>query len=180
MRGRGLLAAFLLGVSLCFVPALGHGEDLVDLSPQEWVAWVEATRLFRKQMHDELKASSMDIHLLNARVGYMMRNPNGFLLIALVYDPYGVGGKAWSFPEGVDTKNKIYVAVTDNRGAFSDKSEVVLLDQFKKELDLIYVGLFTIAADMDTDIVAKFFSQENVPLGYFYQGEYYLWGEKEK
>ena len=157
------------------MPALGHGEDLVDLSPQEWVAWVETTRLFRKQMHDELKASSMDIHLLNARVGYMMRNPNGFLLIALLYDPYGVGGKAWGFPEGVDTKNKIYVAVTDNRGAFSDKSKVVLLDQFKKELDLIYVGLFTIAADMDTDIVAKFFSQENVPLGYFYQGEYHLW-----
>jgi len=26
MKGRGLLAAFLLGVGLCFVPALGQGE----------------------------------------------------------------------------------------------------------------------------------------------------------
>ena len=26
MRGKRLLATFLLGVGLCFVPALGHGE----------------------------------------------------------------------------------------------------------------------------------------------------------
>lgn len=127
-------------------------------------------RLFRKQMHDEFKASSMDIHLLNARVGYMMRNPTGFLLIALVYDPYGKGGKVWGFPEDVDTRGKIYIGVTDNRGAFFNKSEAALLNQFEKELDLIYVGLFSIAPHMDTDIVARFFSQENVPLGYFYQG----------
>jgi len=29
MRVRGLLAAFLLGVGLCFVPVLGQGEERV-------------------------------------------------------------------------------------------------------------------------------------------------------
>ena len=30
MRGKKLLAAFLLGVGLCFIPALGYGEVKED------------------------------------------------------------------------------------------------------------------------------------------------------
>ncbi len=77
----------------------------------------------------------------------------------------------------VDTKDKIYIDVTDNRGAFANKSEAVLLEQFEKELNIIYVGLFSIAPDMDTDIVVKLFDMDNVPLAYFCQGEYHLWGD---
>jgi len=171
MRTKKLLATFLLGVGLCFMPALGYGEEFPS---KEWSA---SMKLMRKQMHDEQKASSMDIYLLGAKVSYMMRNPTGFLLIGLVYDPFGTGGKAWGFPEGVDTKDKIYIGITDNRGASANKSEAVLLEQFKKELNIIYVGLFFYAPDMDADIVAKFFNMENVPLAYFYQGEYHTWGE---
>ena len=38
----------------------------------------------------------------------------------------------------------------------------------------MYVGLFFYAPDMDADIVAKFFDMENIPLAYFYEGEYHL------
>ena len=171
MKNKKFLAIILLSLSFCFVSGAGYGEEFPS---KEWVA---SMRLVRKQMHDEQKASSMDIYLLEAKVAYMMRNPTGFLLIGLVYDPFGVGGKAWGFPEGVDTKDKIYIGVTDNRGAFANKFEAVLLEQFEKELNIIYAGLFSIAPDMDTDIVAKLFDMNNVPLGYFYQGEYHLWGD---
>jgi len=171
MKNKKLLAIILLSLSFCFMSGVGYGEEF---SSKEWAA---SMKLMRRRMYDELKASSMDIYLLEARVSYMMRNPTGFLLIGLAYDLFGVGGKAWGFPEGVDTKDKIYIAITDNRGASANKSEAVLLEQFKKELNIIYVGLFIRAPDMATDIVAKFSSMENVPLAYFYQGEYHLWGE---
>lgn len=28
---------------------------------------------------------------------------------------------------------------------------------------------------MDNDVVAKFHSEDETPLGYFYEGEYHLW-----
>jgi len=31
---------------------------------------------------------------------------------------------------------------------------------------------------MDTDVVAQFLSKQQIPLGYFYQGEYHLWGKE--
>ncbi|MFQ5835086.1 MAG: hypothetical protein ACE5HR_04100 [bacterium] len=35
------------------------------------------------------------------------------------------------------------------------------------------------ATNMDTDIVAAFFSAEGgTPLGYFYEGDYHLWEEQ--
>ena len=171
MRYKRSLAIILLSLSFCFVSGAGYGEEF---SSKEWAA---SMKLMRRRMHDVQKASSMDTYLLEAKVSYMMRNPTGFLLIDLVYDSFGVGGTAWGFPEGIDTKDRIYISVTDNRGVFANKSEAVLLEQFKKELNIIYVGLFFYAPDMDADIVAKFFSMENVPLAYFYQGEYHLWEE---
>jgi len=48
------------------------------------------------------------------------------------------------------------------------------LDSFKKNLEVIYSFIRVIATDMDTDVVALFLSKEEIPLGYFYQGEYYL------
>ena len=169
MNNKKLLAIILLSLSFCFVvTGVVYGEEIFS---KEWMASM------RKYMQDEKKASSMDIYLLEAKVYYIMRNPTGFLLIGLVYDSFGTGGKTWGFPEGVDTKDKIYIAVTDNRGAFANKSEAVLLEQFKKELNNIYVGLWFYAPDMDADIVAKFFNMENVPLAYFYQGQYHLWEE---
>ena len=157
MRGKRLLAAFLLGVGLCFVPTLGYGEV---------AHWLH-----------KRKVSSMNFWLLNARVDYMMHNPTRFLIVTFHYNPVGTLKGAVEFPEGVDidTKGKIHVLIRDSRGVFSDKSGTALLDQFKTELKVIYSFLRFIASDMDTDIVARFVSREEIPLGYFYQGEYYLW-----
>lgn len=153
MRGKKLLTAFLLAAGLCFVPALGYGEVAY---------WLH-----------EKRASSMQFWLLDARVDYIMDNPTSFLNVNFHYDP--VGTTILEFPEDIDTKGKIHVLVRDNRGLFSDKSGIALLDQFKKELELIYSFLQFIASDMDTDIVARFASKEEILLGYFYQGEYHVW-----
>lgn len=155
MRGKTLLAAFLLGVGLCFVPTFGHGE--VDHRAYE------------------LKAPFMDLTLLEARVDYMMTNPTNFLVVRFHYDPNGGIGRIEKFPARVDTKGKILVVVYDSRDIFSYESGKALLDLFKRKLETIYSFVDMCATDMETDIVAKFYSGKEIPLGYFYQGEYYLW-----
>jgi hypothetical protein len=157
MKGRGLLAAILLGVGLCFVPALGHTELNQELM--------------------EIPVPMMFFFLSQARVDYMMGNPDNFLDIQFYYDPGGIFDNF--FPEGIDTKDKILVHIEDNRGVFSDGSETTLLKLFKRALQSIYSFLepWKVVTDMDTDIVAEFFSKQGIALGYFYQGEYHVWGE---
>ena len=116
MRGKKLLVAFLLGVGLCFVPALGYGEV------EHWA--------------DEAKASLMDFILLQARVDYMMRNPTNFLNVSFHYDLVGILGGTLELPEAVNTKDKIIVLVYDNRNMFYHKSTIALLDIFKKTWSL--------------------------------------------
>ena len=157
MKSKGLLAAFLLGVGLCFVPALGHGEI------KGWMI--------------EKKASIIDFMLLDARIRYLMWNPTNFLYVDLYYDEYGVYGTADRLPESLDTKDKIYVQVADTRGVFSYEPKKALLSEFKRQLELIYSFIEDVATDMDTDIVAIFFNRKERPLGYFYQGKYHLWEE---
>jgi len=105
----------------------------------------------------------------------MMSNSTNFLNVRFYYDPRGSYGRIEKFPEGVDTKGKIVVGVGDNRNVFSYKSGRALLDLFKMVLEFIYPYMRLVATDMDTDIVAKFFDIKGFPLGYFYQGKYYLW-----
>ena len=155
MRGKKLLAAFLLGVGLCFVPVLGYGE-------------------INERMY-EIKATCMQVALLEARVSYVMRNPTNFLQVLIVYDRTGNAAKDFGFPEHLDTKGKIYVDVGDNREVLSYKSGAALLDGFKKELRIIYSFITHVATNMDIDIVAGFYTRESTLLGYFYQGEYQLW-----
>jgi len=153
LRGKKLLPAFLLGVGLCFIPVLGYG--------------------YISELDYERRASKMEVNLLKAGIDYMMANPTGFLNVSFHYDP-GAGLEQF-FPEGVVTKGRIVILVTDNRDAFSDKSGIALLEQFKEELEAIYKCVRLVASDMDADIVAEFLTSEDVPLGYFYQGEYHLW-----
>jgi len=87
MKGKGLLAAFLLAVGLCFVPAFGYGEVRHGM-------W-------------ERNATKMEVSLLEARVTYMMYNPTNFLSVRFLHDPVGIVGGTRKFPEGVDTENKI-------------------------------------------------------------------------
>ncbi|GAH82054.1 unnamed protein product [marine sediment metagenome] len=67
MQTRRLIAAFLLGVGLCFVPALGHGEEM-DIDQ------------LRKELAED-KVSRMRVILLEAKVDYMMTAPTTFLRI---------------------------------------------------------------------------------------------------
>jgi len=156
MRGRKLLVAFLLGVGLCFMPVFGYGEV--------------------KHIWNEAKATLMEFVLLEARVDYMMRNPDVFLDVFFRYD--STGGFAREFPANVNTKGKIFIGVQDNkRGGFSYISGTALLGLFKADLELLYafIKVKGVVTDMDADIAAKFYSREGIPLGYFYQGEYHLW-----
>lgn len=154
MRTKKLLAAFLLGVGLCFVPVLGYGEI------PEWMY--------------EQKASYISVHLLEYQMKYLMRNPTNFLEVQFTYDPTGFCGEVTKLPQTVNTQGKVFVMVTDNRDYFSDKSGIALLDLLKIHLKIV-CSFIVVAKDMDADIVALFVSREGLPLAYFYQGEYHLW-----
>ena len=157
MKGKRVLAAFLLGVGLCFMPALGYG---------------------RVQRLQDYRIPYMKFFLLESKVLYIMRNPTSFLYVDFVYDQDGTLGRSLEtvgLAEGIDTKEKIVIDITDTRGVFSGKSGAALLSEFKNKLKHIYLYVRTIAWNMDTDIVAKFWSKEGDFLGYFYQGEYHLW-----
>jgi len=156
MRIKKLLAAFLLGVGLCFVCAPGYGR-IRQISPPSF------------------KPEWMSFYFLEAQVKYIMTNPTRFLNIAFSYDLGGRLKPYTGLPETIDTEDKIFIEIWDNRGIFSDKSGIALLDQFKRELEVVYTYISLVATEMNTDIVAKFLSRESIPLGYFYQGEYHLW-----
>ena len=152
MKRKQLLAAFLLGVGLCFVPVLGYGE-----------------------IQPDLPITSLSFYLLEARVNYIMRNPASFLNVRFHYDSDGSIGKMAGLPQGVDTKSKIVLAIQDNRGVFSNKSAALLNVEFELALWTIYSFIDSVATDIDTDIVALFLGKEGNLLGYFYQGNFYLW-----
>lgn len=155
MKDKRLLAGFLLGIVIvCFIPVTGYGE-------------VKAT----------IDQTHMDTKCSRAQVGYIMSHPASFLYVMIFYDPTGIHGVL--FPEGldIDTKDKICISIFDNRGVFSDKSGKALLMQFKKELEAVWsCPSVDILTDYESeDIVASFYSREQVFLGYFYQGKYHLW-----
>ncbi len=160
MKARILLAVFLLGVGLCFVPISGYGT-------------------IPRELYEE-KTPLINLHLLRAQMHHMMSNLGNFLAVDFAYDLNGELGRQ-ILPEGSDTKGKILVSVYDTGDVFSNKSGIALLGQFRKELELIYSYLDHIATDLDNDIVAVFYyifeMDEETNLGYFYQGEYHWWGE---
>ena len=157
MKAKTVLAAYLLAVGLCFVPALGYGE-------------------ITKWMH-EREVSYVDYHLLKARLDYMMYNPGMPLAFSAFYDPDGGYARAWELPKGISTKGKICVSIRDIKGMLFRSSGIALLDEFKRHSKAIFgwIVVPTRITDANTDIVAMFTSREGIPLGYFYQGEYYLW-----
>jgi len=163
MRGKKLLAVFLLGVGLCFMPVLGYGLESKELMTHE-----EVITVLRK-----LKANGLQLFLLESRIDYIMRNPTRFLNVNF----HCSEDELWDreFPDGVSTKNKVFIEIHDIRNVFSHKSGIALLEQFKKELETAYSFIVVFIRNMDANVVAKFHSKEGIPLGYFYQGEYHLW-----
>ena len=157
MKNKKLLAIVLLGLSFGFVSGAGYGEI-----PH----WME-----------EENVSYMNWLLLHIRINYIMHRPNIFLDIGLFYDFDGRYASMMEFPKNVVTERKIIIGVQDNREIFSRKSERALLSEFEKVLKDIFYDVQMVASDMENDIVAIFYSERVVPLGYFYQGEYHLWNE---
>ena len=157
MKKKLLLAGILLGVVLCFVVS-GVGYTEV----QEWM--------------DKEEVSLMDIRLLEARIDYIMQRPNDFMDVVFYYDSTGIFGREL-FSGNIDTKGKIMVQVEDIRDFFIDEPGLLIIG-FALELNAIYIHstLGSVATDIDSDIVAVFY-REGKELGYFYQGEYYLWEE---
>jgi len=121
------------------------------------------------------KALFMDAVCSRAMINYMMRNPNNFLDVKFSYDLDGRYERSGLLPEGIHTKGKIFISVTDNRDTFSRYSGTYLTDRFKTVLEPIYSFTDKLATDMDNDIVAMFYRKEDTLIGYFYQGEYHLW-----
>ena len=162
MRGKRFLVAILLGAVLCFVPVLGYGE----------VKGIEALNKL-----SESKVSFVQHFLLGVRVDYIMRNPTSFLDIDFLYhEPKYENVKlVRDLPENVDTTGKLIIWIKDNRGVFSDKSETALFYLFEVHLKNIWWRISGLFPDMDNDVVAIFHSKEDIPLAYFYQGEYHLW-----
>lgn len=186
MKGKWFLATILLVVVLCFVSGVGYGEIIIPPEPSRTVGellglkiryedeplWPYIERI-RGEMLEEISFLKLYNVLFAARIDYMMTNPNSFLNVNLSYDKHGVFKS--SFPESVDTENKIIVMIVDNRNIFSDKSEIALLDEFKRKLEVVYSYVSYIATNLDTDIAAILWSREGIPLAYFYQGECHLW-----
>jgi len=180
MKGKRVLAAFLLGVGLCFVPVLGYGEVIIpgygtQIGDRLGGAMDEKLWPYVEGIREDVRLLRLDNALLNARIQYIMRNPTNFLSVDCYYDSDGrFSYPNIFFPEGVETKGKIVILINDNRGEFY-LSGVALLDVLSANLKIIYSFLSPVATNMDTDIVAIFLSKEGIPLGYFHQGEYHLW-----
>ena len=188
MKSKKLLAIFLLGIGLCFMPLLRNG--MIGQCEERSKAYLSP---------EEVHSLLVNTGLLKARIDYIMRNPTDFLNVDFYYDQEGMFTKEGLFPEGVDTEGKIVVIVADNRGVFSNKSGTVLLNEFKEQLETILhssaileimvpipeIMKRELRGEMDTNIVARFCTKweisppsplpEEVCLGYFYQGEYHLW-----
>ncbi len=188
MRKKWFLAAILLVVSFCFVSGAGYGEVIIPPKPSRIVGELLGLEILygdeplrpyieeiRGEIFEEIGLLKLYNNLLTARISYIMSNPTTFTDVYIYYDSEGRVEKF--FPEGVNTKGKIYVLFRDLRGYFSDRSGVALKEAFKIYLDVIYSFIENLATDMDNDIVALFISKGEIPLGYFYQGEYHLWEE---
>ena len=189
MRYKKLLGIVLLSLSFCLVSGAGYGEIIIPehgttlgelltwkvLGYENEPLWPFIRRMC-EEMREEIGLLKLYDNLFAARINYMMRNPTTYLDVNFFYDRDGKLERSL-FPEGVETKNKISVDIADNMDIFSDKSGIALLDEFKRNLEVIYSYIKRIATNMDTDIVAVFYSREGIELGYFYQGEYHLWDE---
>ena len=124
--------------------------------------------------------SLLDYFLLEARVNYMMRNFESYDWVVMGYDMVGSFRDFYKLPDDVRTAGKIVVEIQDHRGELPlliPIGELSLLEVFERKLTTIYSYIEGISLDMDSDIIAILKSKEDIPLAYFYQGEYYLWEE---
>ncbi|GAH86530.1 unnamed protein product, partial [marine sediment metagenome] len=147
MKNKKLLTIILLSLSFCFASGAGYGE-VKNYTAEEFYIIFDLNK---------------------GKVPYALS-----LDITFYYDLDG--GYRKFFPEGVDTKGKIIVFIYDTKNyekknVFSDKPGIALLNQFEEKLEFIYPCVQFVATNMNTDIVAKFYSNKGIPLGYFYQGE---------
>lgn len=110
----------------------------------------------------------------------MMRNFESYDWVVMGYDMVGSFRDFYKLPDDVRTAGKIVVEIQDHRGELPlliPIGELSLLEVFERKLTTIYSYIEGISLDMDSDIIAILKSKEDIPLAYFYQGEYYLWEE---
>ena len=184
MRKKRVLATILLAAVLCFVVSgVGYGEINFPTTGAIYEGWDEyyTHPLLEEQpflgLRKDIELLRLQHFLLGAIVEYIMRNPVSFLYVSIDYDDMGIWQPIYKLPENVDTRHKVCLRIGDNRNSFYDKSVVALLDEFKRELEVIYSFLELWVTDLSSDVVAILLSTGGIPLAYFYQGEYHLWDE---
>ncbi len=155
MKNKKLLAIILLSLSFCFMSGPGYGEI------PEWIL--------------ERRIRFIDYFLAQAEVYYILRNKTNFLDVVFSYDDVYTGQVIFSSKYDVSTKGKILISIRDSRSIFSNKSEIAILNLFRKALGAIYSFIEDYATDMDVDVVAILRDGQGHYLAYFYQGEYHLW-----
>lgn len=169
MKTRILLVVCLLAVGLCLIPAVGFGEIDDRLVSGKAEAWLGS------------KASLLDFLLLEATVQYIMLNAPNHEFIGMKYDLSGSFGEFYKFPKNISTRDKIFIFIRDIREYYTPEALSMtgwsVLELFKLQLTTLHIFIKNFATDMDNDIVALVQTRGEVPLAYFYQGEYYLWGE---
>lgn len=104
MRIKVLLAAFLLGVGLCFVPVLGRGELRVphggEITADLELYKEEPLYPVISRMNEEIERSKMDIELLRSTIGYTMKNSTVPAYVECYYDADGhIGGGSEVLPD---------------------------------------------------------------------------------
>jgi len=157
MEYRKLLSAILLALGLCFVSGVGYAEI------PEWML--------------ERRIRYLDYFLAMAELSYIFENKTNFLDVNFLYDSGYLGQVLFSSTHDVSTKRKILITIRDSRGIFSNKSEIALLNLFRKALGAMYSFIEDYATDMNADVVAILSDDQGHSLAYFYQGEYHLWEE---
>lgn len=166
MRAKVLLATILLGMGLCSTPTWSQEQRDID-----WEEALKAENLMGFFADKETKL--INHYLLEIRIDYMMWNPDTHLYVELYWgwnDSYDE-----DFPEGTSTKNKLFVKIFDNRRTYGAKTGTVLLDRFKRDLEVIHGFTKGLLNPMDQNIVAKLYTKQGIPLAYYSQGEYHLW-----
>jgi len=127
MKSKKLLASFLVGTVLCLIPISGYGEIKKD--------------------------SNMYSIFERARADYVMTNPTSYLYVDFDYD--SDGRYAEFFPEGVNTKGKIFIEIIDNRNMLSNRSHRTtqkFVDYLQRQVRAIYSFISILTTDINTEI----------------------------
>lgn len=103
-----------------------------------------------------------------AKINYVMANPNSYLYLNFYYDLDGSFSNFCSkkllpekyFPEGISTKEKIFIEVIDNRDALCmyKRGGQPFARKLQNHVRTIYSYISNLTTDMSDDLVVAFYT----------------------